>query len=82
MTRRPVAATFLLLLTLILPAHAADLGEGTDLEIGGPGRGKGKFQQVTDLAFDAKNRLAGWTSFISFSIEVPDQKAPKIIKRQ
>ncbi|HKI34312.1 MAG TPA: NEW3 domain-containing protein [Gemmataceae bacterium] len=49
--------SLLFLLTTALAAPAADLGEGTDLEIGGPGKGRGKFQQMADLTFDAKNQL-------------------------
>jgi len=53
----PITALVALLLLGPLPALAADLGEGTDLEIGGPGKGRGKFQQVVDITFDARNRL-------------------------
>jgi hypothetical protein len=28
---------------------------------------------------DARNRLEGWTGFITFSVEAPEQKAPKMI---
>jgi hypothetical protein len=52
-----IATLALLFLGFSCPAWAADLGEGTDLEIGGPGPGRGKFQQVRDLVFDARNRL-------------------------
>src|SRR5947209_13638241 len=59
MTRRspifPAALVFLLLSGSAL--RGQDLGEGSELEIGGPGAGKGKFNLVTDIAFDAKNQL-------------------------
>ena len=32
--------------------------------------------------FDARNRLAGWTTFVTFSIEAPEQKSPKLIRKQ
>jgi hypothetical protein len=32
--------------------------------------------------FDTRNRLAGWTTFVSFSIEAPEQKSPKLIRKQ
>jgi hypothetical protein len=32
--------------------------------------------------FDAKNRLEGWTAFMSFSVEAPEQKAPPPVKRR
>ncbi len=58
MTRRLASTTLFLLILTAAPARATtDLGEGADLEIGGPGAGKGKFQQVADITFDAKNQL-------------------------
>ena len=32
--------------------------------------------------FDAKNRLEGWTAFITFSIEPPEQRSAKVIRKQ
>jgi hypothetical protein len=43
--------------TCATAAAGADLGEGTDLEIGGPGKGHGKFFQVVDITFDSKNHI-------------------------
>lgn len=47
----------LILLTLPCSASGASKGEGSDLEIGGPGAGEGKFAFVRDIAFDKKNIL-------------------------
>ncbi len=57
---RPLS--FYALLTCLLAAGTAasaqnELGEGSDLELGGPGKGKGKFANIADLAFDSANNL-------------------------
>src|SRR5579872_3730408 len=59
MSRRNAASWVLglLMLSVASAAPAADLGEGTDLEMGGPGRGRGTFQDVRDILFDARNHL-------------------------
>ncbi len=50
----------LLVLAVALPAaplFAAGKGEGTDIEIGGPGDGRGKFGELADIAFDRDGYL-------------------------
>jgi len=43
---------------LVAPGAAAGgLGEGSELEIGGPGEGQGKFSVLTDMAFDGAGNL-------------------------
>jgi hypothetical protein len=32
--------------------------------------------------FDAKNRLEGWTAYVTFSVEAPEQKSAKVMRRQ
>ena len=45
---------------LVLASAGAALGakgQGSDLEIGGPGEGQGKFRELRDITFDSQNRL-------------------------
>jgi hypothetical protein len=65
-TRRSASKTTqLLLIPLFLsllasacaPAAEGGPGEGTDVEIGGPGSGPGEFLELRDLAFGPDNRL-------------------------
>lgn len=56
--RLAVLAAALAPLALAAPvARAAGLGEGADLEIGGPGAGEGKFAQLADIAFGPEDHL-------------------------
>ena len=42
---------------LCMACSAAQLGEGSDLELGGEGTGNGKFKEVADITFDSANNL-------------------------
>ena len=52
-------ATWAVLFLVLHPAAAKEggPGEGTDIEIGGPGEGNGKFLELSHIAFDAKGGL-------------------------
>ena len=45
----------MLLASNSLPAHR--LAEGSEIEFGGEGKGRGKFGSIKDMAFDSKNNL-------------------------
>ncbi|HYG75558.1 MAG TPA: glycosyl hydrolase [Planctomycetota bacterium] len=71
---RPTGVIHLLaaaVLALSSAGWAGQLGEGSDLEIGGPGSGPGQFLELRDMAFDAQNNL-----YVLDGVRYAKDKAP------